>query len=489
MVNDLRAFLDKVRRDTGDLVEVERSVRPAEFEATALLKQLEERKEYPAVLFRNPRDMYGKPSRFPLLSNMYATRERCALALGVDPATPNYETSLAFGRKSRAKIAPLVVDSDQAPVHQTVWQGTEADVGRLPIVKHFAMDMGPTLTMTHVMRGGVENSEGFYNVSFAKTFYKKKPDVMVVSLHTRDMSRIVKEAQQRGEPLPIVNILGHHPAFHLGSLARNPWGADDYETLGAFLGEPLRLTPSVTWGEKFMVPADAEILVEGEIVPGERDVCDPFGEVARLYQGQCMRPVFRVKAITFRKGAIMQDIFSGFRDSFPLGALVKEGVLENALRPHIPNLHQIHSPDSCCGVYAVYVSLRDAKDGQAQELGKRIFEAFSILQCLVVVDAHIDVFNEEQVLWAVHTYASFAKGVHTRGDWPGGRAVQHAGGAGPQAGFGATNWGSKVVIDATRPRDFAFGSRSEVPDEVMKPVRLEDYLPEPGRRRIAAGVE
>jgi 2,5-furandicarboxylate decarboxylase 1 len=473
--NDLRAFLQKLERGRGGLLEIERPVRPGEFESTALLKQLEDRREYPAVLFRNPLDLHGKPSRFPLLSNMYAARERCALMLGVDPATPHWETSLAFGRKSLEKIAPVVVD--RAPVHDTVWQGTEADVGRLPIVKHFAMDMGPVLTMTHVMRGRNENGGSFYNVSFAKTFYKKKPDEMVVSIHTRDLSRMVKEAAARGETVPIVNVLGHHPAFHLGSLARNPWGADDYATLGAFLGEPLRLTPSVTWGDKFMVPADAEILVEGELRPGEKDVCDPFGEVARLYQGQCLRPVFHVTAITFRRGAIMQDIFSGFRDSFPLGALVKEGTLENALRPHVPNLHQIHSPDSCCGVYAVYVSLRDAKDRQVHEVAKRIFETFGILQCVVVVDADIDVFDEQQVLWALYTYTSFARGVHTRGDWPGGRAVEHAGGAGPQAGFGTTNWGSKLVIDATRPRDFAFGSRSEVPDEVMKRVRLEDFLP------------
>ena len=144
--------------------------------------------------------------------------------------------------------------------------------------------------------------------------------------------------------------------------------------------------------------------------------------MARLYQAQCVRPVFRTRAMTFRREAIVQDIFSGFRDSFPLGALVKEGHLENVLRPHLANLHQMHSPDSCCGVYAIYVSLKGAKDGQAQELGKRIFEAFSVLQCVVVVDADIDVFDEPSVLWAIHTYASW-RGVHTRGDWPGGRAV------------------------------------------------------------------
>src|SRR4051812_25839056 len=185
MANDLRAFLQKVRRRKGDLLEIDRPLRPAEFEATALLKQLEDRRQYPAVLFNHPLDCHGKPSLFPLLSNMYATRERCAIALGVDPATPNHEVSLAFARKAVRKIAPVSVDADKAPVHDTVWQGTDADAGRLPIVKHFAMDMGPVLTMTHVMRG-VEDSRDFYNVSFAKTFYKKKADEMVVSIHTRD---------------------------------------------------------------------------------------------------------------------------------------------------------------------------------------------------------------------------------------------------------------------------------------------------------------
>jgi UbiD family decarboxylase len=467
MAKDLRGFLDELRTAGGDeLVEIDAPVRPDAFEVTAVLKQFEDRRRHPAVLFRRPTDVDGRPSAFPLVSNLYATRARCARMIGADPTRPNWDLSRAFAAAAKARIEPVTIDAAAAPVRRNVWTGDEADVARLPIVRHFAMDLGPTLTMTHVMR----SLEGHYDISFAKTFYKWDPRQMVVSIHTRDLTRILREYEKRDEPAPIINVIGHHPAFHLGSLAQNPWGVDDYATLGAFLGEPLRLTPSATWGERFMVPADAEMIIEGEIPPGQRDVCDPFGEVARLYQAQCLRPVFDVKAVTFRDGAILQDVFSGFSDSNTLGALWKEASLDGLLRPQFPNLHQIHAPDSGCGVYSAYVSLRDAQPGQAEALGRLALEKLAVLQCVVVVDADVDVFDEGQVMWALHTYPRLDRALHLAG-------ARVAGQPGMKAGFATTNWGAKVTIDATRPTGFAFGLRSEVPPEAIERVRLDKILP------------
>jgi 2,5-furandicarboxylate decarboxylase 1 len=89
----------------------------------------------------------------------------------------------------------------------------------------------------------------------------------------------------------------------------------------------------------------------------------------------------------------------------------------------------------------------------------------------VIVDADIDVFNEREVLWAVHTYANLQRGVTVLPDT---QAVAHGQ---PWSGFGPSNWGGKIVIVANRPTDFAFGSRSEVPPEVIAQTRLADYLP------------
>jgi 2,5-furandicarboxylate decarboxylase 1 len=470
MVKDLRHFLAALRARPGELVEIDREVVPGELEVTALLKQLEDRGQYPAVLFNNAADQYGARSPFTLLSNAYATRARCALMLDADPAFPKSEVSHAFLRAKMGKIPPQVIAPEDAPVRQNVWQGAEADVGRLPIVKHFEHDMGPVLTMTHVMRA-LDTEQ--YNVSFAKTFYKWDPQRMVASYHTRDSSRMVKEYEDRGEPMPVINVIGHHPAFHLGTLAANPWEADDYETIGAFLGEPLRLTPSVTWGDRVMVPADAELVIEGEVPPGARDVCDPFGEVALLYQAQCLRSVLDVKAITFRDDAIAQDIFSGYSDCFSLGALPKEAALIGALSRRFPKFHQVHFPDSGCGIHAFYISARDLELGEAAELGHAALDIMRIAKCVVVVDDDIDVFNERQVLWAVHTYADVPNGprIHGPADFVSGFSLT-------RLSFAGTNWKQRIVIDATRPKDQpTFPPRAEIPLDVIRRVPLDDYLP------------
>src|SRR5205085_1191568 len=131
------------------------------------------------------------------------------------------------------------------------------------------------------------------------------------------------------KPAPFVHIIGHHPAFFLGALAMAPWANDDYATIGSFLGEPVRLTPSETWGTDFLVPADAEVIIEGEIPPHEREVVDPFGEVTRHYQAQCLRQALNVKAVTMRSNAIWQNIFSGHLGHWNLGSVPKEGSLYN----------------------------------------------------------------------------------------------------------------------------------------------------------------
>jgi 2,5-furandicarboxylate decarboxylase 1 len=474
MARDLRQFLDLLAAREGRLVEIDRPVRPHALEVTALLSQLEQRHQPPTALFINPLDQYDRPSPFRLVSNCYATRARCALMMGADPSRAKGDLSRAFLQRKLARIAPEIIAAEQAPIRQNVWTGDDADVGRLPIVKHFEHDLGPVLTMTHIMRA-LEDGQGGggqYNVSFAKTFYKWSPTDMVASFHTRDSSRMTKDYEDRGEPMPVVNVIGHHPAFHLGSLAGNPWEADDYETIGSFMGEPLRLTPSVTWGDRFMVPADAEIVIEGEVPPGARDICDPFGEVALLYQAQCLRPVFKVKAITFRNQAIVQDIFSGHSDCFSLGALPKEAALIGALSRRFPKFRQVHFPDSGCGIHAFYLSAADLEPGEGAAMAHAALEIMKISKCCVVVDDDIDVFNEREVLWAVHTYTDVPGGPRSHGpaDFVSGFSLF-------RLTFAATNWKERIVIDATRPKDQpTFPPRARIPQAVIDSMPLSDYL-------------
>ena len=80
----------------------------------------------------------------------------------------------------------------------------------------------------------------------------------------------------------MATVLGHHPAFYMGACYTGPFEVSEYDIMGAYLREPLRVTPSTTWGEDLLIPADAEIVIEGALIPGKRIVDGPFGEAPGL---------------------------------------------------------------------------------------------------------------------------------------------------------------------------------------------------------------
>jgi len=86
------------------------------------------------------------------------------------------------------------------------------------------------------------------------------------------------------------------------------------------------LTPSQTWGKGFLVPADAEIIVEAEIIPGVRETQNPFGEIAGYYQAEMSMPVAEVKTITMKKEGMMQGVFPGHPEHWNLGGSQRKAV-------------------------------------------------------------------------------------------------------------------------------------------------------------------
>src|SRR3990172_11509222 len=129
MEKNLRDFLRQLEDQLqSDFVRVERTVAPARYEVTALLQHLEEMKKFPAMFFERPLNLKGELSRFPLLSSLFATRRRCALALGMNPEEAGLALSLEYARREEKLIAPVQVASKEAPVKEVVKRGEEADL-------------------------------------------------------------------------------------------------------------------------------------------------------------------------------------------------------------------------------------------------------------------------------------------------------------------------------------------------------------------------
>ncbi len=460
MAKDLSSFLNFLQEHHPSTLDtVSKPIKPAQFEVTGLLENMNKENNFTAVLFNDPANVYGHPSGIKLVSNVFVTRELCALALGMNPADSKMPLSLEYARRENLSISPEIIRSS-VPVQEVVQIGSDIDVGLLPIVRHYEMDMGPVLTMTCCMK---DPDTGSYDVSFIKNFYKGKPDYMGVSIHSPHLERIVNRYNELGKPAPIISILGHHPAFYLGSLSLTAFERDDYELVGGFLGEPLRLAPSVTWGEDFLVPADAEIIIEGELLPGVKEVVDPFGEVTRQYQAQCLRQAMQIKAITRKQQAIMQDIFSGHQGHWNLGAIPKEGSVYNTLQSKVGNVTAVHNTLSGIGRLACYISIKKTKDYQAKQAALVALNEAWTYRVIVVVDDDIDVFNEQEVIWAILTMVNPHKDV---------TLITNAGSTVFTSEMGA----DKVIIDATKPLSKPFPSTFRVPPEALKAVDPKVWL-------------
>jgi 2,5-furandicarboxylate decarboxylase 1 len=469
---DVRDFLVWLEReDPAELIHVSQTVDPARFEVTAVLQRLENLDRYPAVLFDRPLALDGEPAGMPILTNVFASRARCARAVGLPAEAAGVELSLEYARREARRVPPVLVSAAEAPVKEVVQLGAEVDLRRLPIVRHHRMDGGPYIDMTPILR---DPGTGAYNIAFQRNQFRG-PRKLGLHMSPRHNWQIARTFEQAGQPAPVAIVVGHHPAFYIGALNVSPFDADDYEVVGAIAGRPLRLVASETWGDRFLVPADAEIVIEGEIPPGVREVEGPFGEYPGTYGPQRVRWVVEVRAMTRRREPIYQDTFVGHREVSIMGAFPKEGSLLNRIRAVVPNVRAVHMPTSGAGRFHCYISLDKTGEGEAKQAALLALGNVDFIKHVVVVDADIDVFREEAVLWAVATRVQADTDVEV---------IRNVRSSQLDPSAREDNTGAKLIIDATKPAGRPFEERIEVPPEAVANVDLSRLISADQLRRL-----
>jgi len=461
---DLRDFIAAVERDQPDrVVHIHEPVDPSKFEVTAILQHLENAGRYPMAIFHRPLNLFGEISAFPLITNIYAERERCAQALGMAPSDAKLPLSLEYARREDGRIAPVVLDPADSPVKQVVKLGADADLRQFPIVRHHHMDPAPYIDMTPIMR---DPDSGAYNVAYLRMMYKG-PHKLGLHMSPRHNWQITRKFEERGQPTPVVIVVSHHPAFFLGGLNVAPFGEDDYEVIGAIAQSPLRLVPSETWGEDFMVPADAEIVIEGEVPANVREVEGPFGEFPGTYGPQRLRWIIDVKAITHREDAIYQDVFVGHPDDRVQGGIPKEGRLFNRIKGVVPTVRAVHLPPSGVCRFHCYISIDKRVDGESKQAALIALGEVDFIKHVVVVDGDIDPFHEQSVMWAVATRVQADQDVDI---------IKNVKGNTLDPSQTDDIMTTKMIVDATRPVTRPFPERIKVPEDVMSRIQLEDYI-------------
>ncbi len=412
---DLRDFL-QLLETRGELAHVRVPVDP-HLEMTEICDRTL-RAGGPAILFENP-----KGHDIPVLGNLFGTPERVALGMGGETLADLREVGrlLAFLKEPEPpsgvrdawrklpvfrqvlNMAPKVVKN--APCQTHVLEGSEVDLGRLPIQTCWPGDAGPLITWALVVTRGPHKPRQNLGIYRQQVIGRNK--VIMRWLAHRGGALDFREWQQArpGEPFPVAVALGADPATILGAVTPVPDTLSEYAFAGLLRGGKTEVVQCL--GSDLQVPASAEIVLEGVIHPGEEADEGPFGDHTGYYNEVERFPVFTIERITLRDNPIYHSTYTGRPPDEPaiLGVALNE-VFVPLLQKQFPEITDFYLPPEGCSYRMAVVSMKKQYPGHAKRVMMGVWSflrQFMYTKFVIVTDDDIDIRNWEDVIWAMTT--------------------------------------------------------------------------------------
>jgi 2,5-furandicarboxylate decarboxylase 1 len=382
--DSLRTWLSYLE-ESGRLVTVEKHV-SLHFELAAVAKRLDGKK---AVVFSNVED-----HTMSVVAGLVSSRKWFAEACQTD----EYQLVHKFMEAVANPRPCSFVSKSQAPVKENVIL-TDIDLMKtLPIPVHHEKDSGNYITAGLFIVRDPKTRKQNVSIHRLQVSGKDRLGALILPRHTY---HLFKQAEQQDEPLECAIVIGADPITMLASQASTPFGVDELEVSSALRGNPLPLVRCET--VDIDVPANAEIVIEGKILPHVREPEGPFGEFPKYYGPRSNKEVVQVTAITHRENAIFHTIIPAGYEHLFLGGIPREASLYQSVRQTVPTVKGVHmTPGGTCRYHAV-VSIKKTQEGQGKNaIFAALANSFDIKH-VIVVDEDVDIFDMEQVEWALAT--------------------------------------------------------------------------------------
>lgn len=467
---DLRSFLDLLE-ERGDLRQIDAKVDPV-LEMTEVSRRVLAA-QGPALVFSNPGS-----EKASVLTNLFGTQERVALAMGQDSTAALKEVGAllaalkspqppkGFGDalkqlpilKELINMAPKSVS--RAPVQQCVLEGSEIDLSDWPIQTCWPGDAGPLISFGLTTTRGPEDDR--QNVGIYRHQVIGRNRIIMRWLAHRggalDYQRF--RAKHPDAPFQVAISLGADPATLLAAVTPIPETLSEYAFAGLLRGKRTTLTKAL--GSDLQVPARAEMTLEGQILPGDEALEGPFGDHTGYYNEQERFPVMTVDRITHRQDPIYHSTYTGRPPDEPaiLGLALNE-VFVPLLRAQFPEIKDFYLPAEACSYRLAVISIKKEYPGHAKRVMFGIWSflrQFMYTKFVIVTDDDIDIRSWPDVIWALSTRMDPARDTttltHTPIDYL--DFASPVAGLGGKIGFDATNkwpgetdrvWGEPIVMD------------------------------------------
>lgn len=415
-VNDLRSALELLRGIPGQLVETDVEVDPMG-ELSGVYRHVgaggtvqRPTKEGPAMIFNNVKGHPGARVAIGLL----ASRKRVSYLLDCPP------DRLGFLLKDSVAnpIPPVVIPNEQAKCQEVVHLATEPDFDirkLVPAPTNTLEDAGPYITLGMCYASNPETGES--DVTIHRMCLQSKDEISIfLQPGARHIGYFRELAEKAGKPLPISVSIGVDPAIEIASCFEpptTPLGYDELQAAGAIRNEAVELVQCLTIDECAI--ANAEYVIEGEILPNVRvreDQNSNTGKAMPEFPGYCgpanpELPVIKVKAVTTRKNPIMQTCIGPSEEHVSMAGIPTEASILAMVEKAMPG--------KCLNVYNApfgggkYVTIMQFKksipsdEGRQRQAALLAFSAFAELKHVILVDEDVDIFDINDVMWAMTT--------------------------------------------------------------------------------------
>ncbi len=452
-------------RDYLDLLEADRQlVRIREPVSTSLEMTEIHRRAIaiggPAILFEQPVLPDGRPSTVPVLTNLFGTIERVARGMGTtagnlkdignwlaflkQPQPPKgWREALDSLPMVRSLLAMRPETVRNAPVQETVVLGERIDLTSLPVQGCWPGEPAPLVTWPLVVtRPPDSESTADYNVGVYRMQVTGRRTALMRWLAHRGGARHHRQWQQQGRDMPVAVAIGTDPGTMLAAVMPLPDALSELHFAGLLRRKRVALVPART--VPLLVPANAEMVLEGHVSASETAPEGPYGDHTGYYNGVEPFPVFTLSAVTMRRNPIYLSTFTGRAPDEPsvIGEALNEVFLP-LLRQQFPEIIDFWLPPEACSYRIGVIKMAKRYPGHARRIMMGVWSSlpqFSYTKLLIVVDEDVDARSWPDIMWAVATRADASRDLLIVDGTP----IDYLDFASPVAGLGG-----KLGIDAT----------------------------------------
>jgi len=450
--DDLRDFLNQLE-EKGLLKRISQEIDP-NLEMTEISDRTL-RAGGPALLFENP-----KGYDTPVLTNLFGTTERVALAMGKEKVKELREVGewLAYlkepeppkGLKAMWEKLPIFKQVLNMPTkkvsspacQEIVMQGDDVDLTKLPIMKCWPGDVAPLITWgLTITRGPFKKRQ---NLGIYRQQLISKNKIIMRWLSHRGGAIDFREWQEAnpGKPFPVSVALGADPATILGAVTPVPDTLSEYAFAGLLRGSRTKVASCLS--NDLDVPATAEMILEGYLMPGEEAPEGPYGDHTGYYNEVDDFQVMTVTHVTTRKDPIYHSTYTGRPPDEPaiLGVALNE-VFVPIIKKQFPEIVDFYLPPEGCSYRMAVVSMKKSYPGHAKRVMLGIWSflrQFMYTKFIIVCDDDVNVRDWNDVMWAVTTRMDPSRDTTLIDNTP----IDYLDFASPVSGLG-----SKMGLDAT----------------------------------------